>query len=145
MNAFAILLRQRIRRDRWQLLMWIVGTALLAYVTYVGVTDSYGTQQDRQALLATAIANPVILLFRGLPSGADEGAFIAFLIFPFLAMLAAFMSTFLAVRHTRMDEELGRAELVASTPAGRTLPLAGDTCARPPREPRPGRYSPRSR
>ena len=47
--------------------------------------SSYGTQQDRQALLATAIANPVILLFRGLPSGADEGAFIAFLIFPFLA------------------------------------------------------------
>jgi len=123
MNTFAILLRQRIRRDRWQLLMWIAGTALLAYVTYVGVTGSYGTQQDRQALLATAIANPVIMLFRGLPSGADEGAFIAFLIFPFLAMLAAFMSSFLAVRHTRMDEELGRAELVASTPAGRTVPL----------------------
>ena len=72
MNTFAILLRQRIRRDRWQLLMWIAGTALLAYVTYVGVTGSYGTQQDRQALLVTAIANPVIMLFRGLPSGAER-------------------------------------------------------------------------
>jgi len=38
-------------------------------------------------------------------------------------MLAAFMSTFLAVRHTRMDEEQGRAELVSSTPAGRTTPV----------------------
>ncbi len=123
MNAFATLLRERIRRDRWQLLMWIVGTALLAYLTYVGVTQSYGTQQDREALLATAIANPVIMLFRGLPSGADEGAFMLFLIFPFLAIDAAFMSSFLAVRHTRMDEELGRAELVAATPAGRTVPV----------------------
>ena len=87
-----------------------------------------------QALLATAIANPVILLFRGLPSGADEGAFMLFLIFPFLAMLAAFMSTFLAVRHTRMDEELGRAELVAATPAGRTLPLVATRGPRHPRE-----------
>ena len=70
MNVFMTLLRERIRRDRWQLLVWIVGTALLAYVTYVGVSESYGTQRDREALLATAIANPVIMLFRGLPSGA---------------------------------------------------------------------------
>lgn len=123
MSVFGTLLRERIRRDRWQLLLWIVGTALLAYLTYVGVTQSYGTQQDREALLATAIANPVIMLFRGLPSGAGEGAFMLFLIFPFLAIDAAFMSSFLAVRHTRMDEELGRAELVAATPAGRTMPV----------------------
>lgn len=123
MSVLSTLLRQRARRDRWQLLIWIVGTALLAYVTYVGVSESYGTAQDRAALLATAVANPVIMLFRGLPSGAGEGAFMLFLIFPFLAMMAAFMSSFLAVRHTRMDEELGRAELVAATPAGRTLPL----------------------
>lgn len=124
MTGFSTLLRHRIRRDRWQLLLWIVGTAALAYLTYVGVTDSYGTQADRQALLAAAIANPVILLFRGLPSGAEEGAFMLFLIFPFLAMLAAFMSTFLAVRHTRTEEEDGRAELVGATPAGRLTPLA---------------------
>ena len=132
MSVFATLLRERLRRDRWQLLIWILGTAVLAYVTYVGVSDSYGTQQDRAALLATAIANPVIMLFRGLPSGAGEGAFMLFLIFPFLAMMAAFMSSFLAVRHTRMDEELGRAELVAATPAGRTLPLVATRVPRHP-------------
>ena len=124
MGRFGTLVRERIRRDRWQLVMWIVGSAALAGMTYVGVSDTYGTEQDRRVLLATAIANPVILLFRGLPSGAEEGAFMLFLIFPFLAMLAAFMSTFLAVRHTRTEEEDGRAELVAATPAGRMLPLA---------------------
>lgn len=123
MSAVGILLGERIRRDRWQLLLWILGTALLAAMTYVGVSQSYGTAQDRAALLATAIANPVIMLFRGLPSGSGEGAFMLFLIFPFLAFLAALMSTFLAVRHTRAEEEAGRADQVAATPAGRMAPL----------------------
>ncbi|KAA9108242.1 ABC transporter permease [Microbacterium rhizomatis] len=123
MSGLGAILRQRLRRDWRQLLIWTIGTALLAYLAYVGVAQSYGTEQDRASLLAAAIANPVILLFRGLPSGPDQGAFMLFLIFPWLAFLAALMSTFLAVRHTRMDEELGRAELVAATPAGRTTPL----------------------
>ncbi|MET0735611.1 MAG: polyketide antibiotic transporter [Microbacterium sp.] len=123
MSRFWALLGQRLRRDWLQLLLWTVGTALLAYLAFVGVAESYGTEQDRTSLLAAALANPVILLFRGLPSGADEGAFMVFLIFPWLAILAAFMSTFLAVRHTRMDEESGRTELIAATPAGRLLPV----------------------
>jgi len=122
MNGFAALHHQRLRRDGLQLALWIGSTALLAFAAYAGVKDSFGTEQDRQSLLVAAIANPVILLFRGLPSGAGEGAFIAFLIVPFLCMLAAFMSSFLAVRHTRADEETGRAELVGGTPAGRMLP-----------------------
>jgi ABC-2 type transport system permease protein len=122
MNRFAALYHQRLRRDGLQLTLWIGSTALLAYAAYVGVGESFGTEQDRRVLLVAAIANPVILLFRGLPSGASDGAFIAFLIVPFLCMLAAFMSSFLAVRHTRADEETGRAELVGGTPAGRMLP-----------------------
>ncbi|WP_291050202.1 polyketide antibiotic transporter [Herbiconiux sp.] len=124
MSRFGALLGVRLRRDAAQLALWILGTAALAGLTYVGVTGSYGTEQERAALLATAVANPVILLFRGLPSGAGEGAFLGFLILPFLVMLAAFMSSFLAVRHTRADEEEGRAELVSATPAARLLPLA---------------------
>jgi len=122
MNRFAALYRQRVRRDGLQLALWIGGTALLAFAAYAGVMDSFETERDRRSLLVAAIANPVILLFRGLPSGAGEGAFIGFLIVPFLCMLAAFMSLFLAVRHTRMEEETGRAELDGGTPAGRMLP-----------------------
>lgn len=117
------LLAQRARRDARQLSMWVVGTAAMAGLGYVGVVSSFATEQERAALLAAAIANPVILLFRGLPSGAQEAAFIIFLIFPWLAILASMMSLFLAVRHTRGDEEEGRGELVSATPAGRTLPV----------------------
>lgn len=117
------LLGQRLRRDWLQLLLWLLGTAALAAATVGGVSASYGTESDRVAVLAAVMANPVIMLFRGLPSGAGPQAFTLFLILPFLAMMAAFMSTFLAVRHTRTEEELGRAELVGATPAGRTTPL----------------------
>lgn len=124
MSGVGLLLGQRVRRDRVQLTMWIVGTAALAYLSYVGVAESFGSEQERAALIATALANPVILLFRGLPSGTEQSAVMVFLIFPWLAMLAAFMSSFLAVRHTRGEEESGRAELVSATAAGRTAPIA---------------------
>ncbi|WP_104164336.1 ABC transporter permease [Arthrobacter sp. SX1312] len=123
MTTFPALLGQRVRRDGVQLLLWTAGTALLAYLTKVSVAQAYGTEEARASILAVVMANPVILLFRGLPSGAGEGAFMLFLIFPFLALLAALMSSFLAVRHTRGDEETGRAELVAATRAGRRAPL----------------------
>jgi len=116
------LLRQRLRRDWLQLLLWVLGAVLLAVAGYGGVSQSYGTVADRQEVLAAVMANPVILMFRGLPSGDSAGAFLAFEDLPWLAMLAALMSTFLAVRHTRGDEEAGRSELIAATPASRTLP-----------------------
>jgi ABC-2 type transport system permease protein len=116
------LLMQRLRRDWVQLLLWVLGTVLLAYAGFAGVTQSYSTHADRVSVLAAVMANPVIMLFRGLPSGASEGQFMSFEILPWLTMLAALMSTFLAVRHTRGDEEVGRSELVASTPAARVRP-----------------------
>ncbi|MDZ8200993.1 polyketide antibiotic transporter [Microbacterium sp. SSW1-59] len=118
-----ILLGQRLRRDARQLVLWIVGTALLAAMGNIAVADAFGTEQARVGLLAAAIGNPVILLFRGLPSGADQDQVVIFLILPVLMFLAALMNTFLAVRHTRAEEEQGRAELVSATPASRTTPL----------------------
>jgi ABC-2 type transport system permease protein len=107
------------RRDRLQLPLWILGNAAMAALAVTGVTQSYGTDAERSTLLATAIANPVILTFRGLPSGSATPAFTGFLIVPFLVMIAAFMSSFLAVRHTRAEEESGRAELIGATAASR--------------------------
>jgi len=119
MNA---LLRQRIRRDRVQLAVWILSTGLLAYVTASAVGSTYGGEQEREGIMRLAVANPAILLLRGLPQGTTLPAFVFFQIFTYLALLAALMSTFLAVRHSRAEEESGRAELVSATPAGRILP-----------------------
>ncbi len=122
MTALRILLGQRLRRDRLQLLFWIGGTALLALFAAVAVAQSYGDPVARDQILALAISSPAILVLRGLPQGGGLAAFVFFEIFTYLALLAGLMSTFLAVRHTRGDEESGRAELVEATPAARTLP-----------------------
>ncbi|WP_251452363.1 polyketide antibiotic transporter [Microbacterium sp. Marseille-Q6648] len=121
------LLGQRLRRDAVQLTVWAAAAALLTYGSAFGVADTFGTDEERRSLLALALANPVILLFRGLPSGAEEGAFLIFLILPFLCLMIAIMAGFLAVRHTRAEEETERADLVSATPAARTLPLIA-TC-----------------
>lgn len=116
------LLRQRFRRDRVQLAVWIVCTGLLAYVTASAVGTTYGGAAEREGIMRLAVANPAILLLRGLPQGTGLPAFVFFQIFTYLALLAALMSTFLAVRHSRGEEESGRAELVSATPAGRIRP-----------------------
>jgi len=122
MAVLLVLWGQRLRRDRWQLLSWVVAIGAFALFAAAAVTQTYGSVASRTEILQVAIATPAILMLRGLPRGADQGAFTFFLIYAFLALLAGLMSTFLAVRHTRADEESGAAELVASTPAGRLLP-----------------------
>ncbi|MFE5670042.1 ABC transporter permease [Agromyces sp. NPDC056523] len=122
MTRLMVLLRQRIRRDRLQLALWIVGTALLAYGSISAVYSTYGEEGDRREILGVAIATRTILVFRGTPNGTDDGAFAFFLLFAWLALMGGLMSTFLAVRHTRQEEEQGRAEAIAATPAGRILP-----------------------
>ncbi|GAA2029546.1 exporter of polyketide antibiotics [Agromyces tropicus] len=118
------LVAQRIRRDRIQLVLWIVGTAALALMATAAVGSTFGDEAERESILRLTLLAPAILLFRGTPNGAGEGEFAVFLILAFLCLMAGLMNTFLAVRHTRADEEQGRAELVAATPAGRVLPTA---------------------
>ncbi|WP_251046532.1 ABC transporter permease [Arthrobacter sp. ISL-85] len=124
MGVLLVLWGQRLRRDRWQLLSWVVAIGAFAMFAAAAVTQTYGNVASRTEILQVAIATPAILLLRGLPRGADQGAFTFFLIYAFLALLAGLMSTFLAVRHTRAEEETGAAELIAATPAGRLLPTA---------------------
>lgn len=124
MAVLLVLWGQRLRRDRWQLVSWVAAIGAFAWFAAAAVTQTYGNVASRTEILQVAIATPAILMLRGLPRGAEQGAFTFFLIYAFLALLAGLMSTFLAVRHTRADEETGTAELVAATPAGRLLPNA---------------------
>ncbi|NYF16772.1 ABC-2 type transport system permease protein [Microbacterium sp. AK009] len=118
-----ILLTQRLRRDGVQLLVWILATAALCFSATAGVNEAFAAESERRTLLAVALANPTILLFRGLPFGTSEGAFLVFTILPFLVLLGALMASFLAVRHVRAEEESGRADAVSATPAGRRAPF----------------------
>ena len=122
MGALGILWAQRLRRDRWQLIIWVLVIGGVALFAASAVQQTYGEESSRAEILQVAVATPAILMLRGLARGPGEGAFTFFLIYAFLALLAGLMSTFLAVRHSRADEESGSAELIAATPAGRLSP-----------------------
>lgn len=117
------LVAQRFRRDRVQLLAWIAGFALLAYVGNAAVVGTYGTEPQRIEVLKLIQSTPAVLMLRGTPQGPAADAFQFFLLFAFLGVLIGLMQTFLAVRHSRAEEESGRAELVGATPAGRSTPI----------------------
>ncbi len=122
MKTFGALLRQRLRRDRWQLIVWVAVLGLLAAFSAASLKTTFGSAASRVEVIHLAIANPAILVLRGLPQGTTLAAVTFFEIYTFLALLAGLMSTFLAVRHTRAEEESGRAELVAATEAARITP-----------------------
>lgn len=124
MSTFWVLYRQRLRRDRWQLIIWVLSIGVLGWFAVDAVSKSFGDDASRAEVLRLATAAPAILLLRGLVRGSDLGAFSFFEIYAFLALLSGWMTTFMAVRHSRAEEESGRAELISATPAGRWAPLA---------------------
>ena len=99
MRELRILWGQRLRRDRWQLAIWVLGIGALTLFAASAIQQTYGEESSRAEILQVAIATPAILMLRGLPRDASLGGFTFFLIYAFLALLAGLMSTFLAVRH----------------------------------------------
>lgn len=117
------LVAQRFRRDRVQIAAWIAGFALLSLVGNAAVAGTYGTEAQRAEVLKLIQSTPAVLMLRGTPQGPAADAFQFFLLFAFLGVLIGLMATFLAVRHSRAEEESGRAELIGATPAARSVPL----------------------
>ncbi|MGH3660510.1 MAG: ABC transporter permease [Micromonosporaceae bacterium] len=120
------LVRLALRRDRIQLPIWILGSAVLLAAGAAAVADAFPTHQDRVTALQGAGASPAVLVMRGVPVGADLGALANFRNLAFMLVLAALMSTFAVIRHTRQNEETGRAEMIGAGSVGR---YAGLTAA----------------
>jgi ABC-2 type transport system permease protein len=111
------------RRDRIALPVWILGITLLGFATSSAVATQFSDEPSQAAILQLAASNPAFLFLRGLPDGTGVGPVVFFQGYAFTAVLAGLMSTFLVVRHTRTDEEFGRAELLGSFPLQREASL----------------------
>lgn len=122
MSTLAILVRHRIRRDRIQTPVWLVSIAALLLFSALALQDTFGDVDERTLLVRLASANPAIMFIRGVPQGTDAAAVLIFTVLAFTGVLVGLLNTFLAVRHLRAEEESGRADLVASTPAARAFP-----------------------
>lgn len=113
-----------LRRERVRIPVWALVAALLAGATAAAVPQAYGTVAERRSLVEVITESPSLLALRGVPDGTGEGAYAFFEVFTYLGLVAGLTSVFLVTRHTRVDEETGRAELVRSTRVRRRSPVA---------------------
>ncbi|MGW5740017.1 ABC transporter permease [Amycolatopsis sp. NPDC003861] len=118
------LTRLALRRDRVVLPIWIVLLSVVPASTVNTFAQFYPTVADRLALQAGANANPSYALLYGPPFDlTTAGGFIAWRMCGFLALLTGLMVVFTVTRHTRAEEDTGRAELLASAVVGRYAAL----------------------
>jgi ABC-2 type transport system permease protein len=121
------LLRLILRLDRLRLPLWLVGLGGTIMASALAVPPLYDTP-EKVAGYATAIGvSPVNYLMSGRQAGLDTlGGIVANEISQVAQVGICLMVVFLVVRHTRAEEESGRAELLRSTVVGRhAATLAG--------------------
>lgn len=123
MSGAGLLLATILRRDRGLVVIWVVGIVGLWAAGTAGLGAAFD-EQARQALVALLAAQPALLLLRGAPAGTELSAVMFVSTFNYLAVMLGLMMTFFAVRHSRGDEDAGRAELVRGAAVGRWAPLA---------------------
>ena len=113
------LVRLALRRDRIILPVWIVAISGLAGAVLASYSGTYTNEAERADAAAFGASNPMTRVFDGPASGTSLGAMALVEAFKVLAILTALMSAQAVIRHTRADEETGRAELLGSAVVGR--------------------------
>lgn len=118
------LIRLALRRDRVILPIWIVLLSSLPASTVSAYDQYYPTAAAKAALSAGAAANPSFAVLYGPAFDlTTAGGFTAWRLAGFAALLIGLMAVFTVTRHTRAEEDTGRAELLGSGVVGRYAAL----------------------
>ncbi len=113
------LVRLALRRDRVVLPVWVAAIAGIAWAVVASYQGTLPTVADRVSAATFAAGSPMNRVFDGPASGTDLGAMALVEGWKVLAVLTSLMAAQVVVRHTRQDEETGRAELLGSAVVGR--------------------------
>jgi ABC-2 type transport system permease protein len=120
------LLRFVLRRDRVRLPVWLGAITLLTVASGSSFTQNYPTAQSRRGIAET-LDTPAMVALSGPTRYLENytyGAMLGHQMLYVTAIGAAIMTVLLVVRHTRLEEETGRAELVRAGVVGRHAYLA---------------------
>ncbi|WP_280437076.1 ABC transporter permease [Nocardia carnea] len=119
------LVRLDLRRDRIKLPAWVLGIALMSVYYASALQQVYKTPEDLRAVsqfsegvVGALISGPGY----GLADPTTESVIVAVYGLYYL-LLAALMNILLISRHTRVEEQTGRAELVRANAVGRHAQL----------------------
>ncbi|MFK0282456.1 ABC transporter permease [Streptomyces sp. NPDC090499] len=117
------LLRFALRRDRVTTPVWIAVNALMVLSMPNTLQSLYGTDAERADLVRQLQANASYRALIGPLHDTSLGGLTAWRVGVYAGLLAAVTGLLVVVRHTRDEEESGRAELVASGAVGRRASL----------------------
>lgn len=120
------MIRFALRRDRFRLSAWILAHGLL--VLYIGsALPQLAPTQGDLAGITSLLSQPVGRMFTGPAFGMDDVTYERFFAagyVPYLFILAALMNIMLVIRHTRKEEQTGRAELIRASVTGQHTALS---------------------
>ncbi len=109
-----------LRRDRVRLPVWVLVLAALTYFSGSAMKTTFPTQASLDAYAHSMATSPAAIFLAGPPVALDTLAGVVLNKVGFVGIVGAcLMAIFEIVRHTRTDEEEGRAELVRGGVVGR--------------------------
>ncbi|MFG3024655.1 ABC transporter permease [Streptomyces sp. NPDC048254] len=117
------LLRFALRRDRLTTPVWVAVNALTVLSMPNTLKTLYGTESERTDLVRQLETNASFRALIGPLHDTSLGGLTAWRVGVYAGVLAAVTSLLVVVRHTREEEEAGRAELLASGAVGRRASL----------------------
>ncbi len=118
------LARIQLRTGRLGLATAALAIPLLVAATARSIVSLYDTPAEREVYRASVGSSPTAMAFNGRGYDlAGLGGITAYELGFFAVLLLPVLAIHLAVRHTRTEEDLGRAELVTANPVGRLAPL----------------------
>ncbi|MBB6347636.1 ABC transporter permease [Nonomuraea muscovyensis] len=113
-----------VRRDRLILPVWGLAAAVFPMSIAGSTAALYPTAESLRSVARGAMDNPTQLATRGPVFDASVGGLTAWTVGSSGAMLLGLVSMLLVIRHTRVEEESGRRELLGAGVVGRHAPLA---------------------
>lgn len=128
MNSFigtGIFVRFFIRRDWFSYVWWFLGTIVLYWSQAVSVKGLYSSQAEFDKAAASMQGNAAFIAMAGPARALNTiGGQVAWQASAFGAIVAGLMAMFLIGRHTRVEEESGREELMRAGAIGRYATVA---------------------
>lgn len=119
MTGVGSLVRLALRTERLRLPIWVFGLVLLPFITFRSYAVIFPTETARAALTSVA-DTPAFQVIVGQPVDlTTAGGFTAWRTLVAVCALAGMLAILIVLRHTRTEEDAGRAELLAGTPLAR--------------------------
>lgn len=114
-----------VRRDRVLLPVWIGALALMGAFTVRATVDLYDTTLALRSAARGVNESPALVAMYGpIPDETSLGAVAVFKLILMGALFVGFLTALVVRRHTRVDEEAGRTELLGGTVIGHRAILA---------------------